>query len=233
MTDHSIERARSTRGAILGVLGDSPAGMTTAELARALGVHPNAVRKQMRRLIADGSVGAERELSGRRGRPAVRYRAAGARREALATRRLARMLVELINEVGADESRVEEFGRRQASRLTTAREGRLALLDLMTAMGFSPRETTPASELRRGGLELVLGNCPFSDAVNADGGRLVCVLHRGISRGLVELTPSAHLTGFVARDPETAGCMIAAEGLRTPGEGLAEPPQVQAPDEPI
>jgi predicted ArsR family transcriptional regulator len=232
MTDPSIERARSTREVILGVLGDSPAGMTTAELARALGLHPNAVRKQMRKLIAEGSVGAERELSGRRGRPAVRYRAADARREAVATHRLARMLVGLIDEVGADESRVEEFGRRQASRLTRAREGRAALFDLMTTMGFSPCETTPASELRRGSLEIVLGNCPFADAVKANGGRLVCVLHRGISRGLVELTPSAHLTKFEARDPETAGCTIAAEGLRPPGEALAFRPPVPPSEEP-
>lgn len=221
MTKQSMDRTRPTRSTILEVLGASPAGMTTAELARALGLHPNAIRKQMRTLTADGSVGAERELSGRRGRPAVRYRAAEARREAGATRRLARMLVELVDEIGPDESRVEEFGRRQASRLTTAREGRVALLDLLTTMGFSPRETTPASESRAGGLKVVLGHCPFTDAVNASGGRLVCVLHRGISRGLVELTPSGRLTAFEVHAPETAGCKIAAEGLRTAGAASA------------
>ena len=207
---------RPTRRAIIEMLGASPAGMTTAELARALGLHPNGVRKQLQALISDGSVGAEREVSGRRGRPAVRYRAAEERREAAAAQRLASLLVELVGEMEPDESQVEEFGRRQATRLATTRDGRAALLNLLTTMGFSPRETTGAKASREGRLEVVLGNCPFEGAVKATGGKLVCVLHRGLSRGLVEMTPTGRLTAFEIRPPETAGCRIAAEGLRTP-----------------
>ena len=132
------------------MLGASPAGMTTAELARALGLHPNGVRKQLQALISDGSVGAEREVSGRRGRPAVRYRAAEERREAAAAQRLASLLVELVGEMEPDESQVEEFGRRQAARLATTHDGRAALLNLLTTMGFSPRETTGAKASREG-----------------------------------------------------------------------------------
>ena len=113
------DEPRPTRRAIIEMLGTSPAGMTTAELARALGLHPNGVRKQLQALISDGSVGAEREVSGRRGRPAVRYRAAEERREATAAQRLASLLVELVGEMEPDESQVEEFGRRQATRLAT------------------------------------------------------------------------------------------------------------------
>lgn len=208
--------ARPTRRAIVEMLGSSPGGMTTAELARALGLHPNGVRKQLKALIRDGSVGAEQVVSGRRGRPAVRYRAADERREAAAAQRLAALLVELVGEMGSDESRVEDFGRRQATRLATTRDGRAALLDLLTTMGFSPRETTGAGDSRDGRLDVVLGHCPFAGAVNAAGGRLVCVLHRGLSRGLVELTPTGRLTAFEIQRPETAGCRISAEGLQPP-----------------
>jgi predicted ArsR family transcriptional regulator len=204
---------RRTRRAIVEALEASPAGMTAAELAVAVGVGPNAVRKQLRALVREGAAGAGLAPDGRRGRPPVRYRAAGAGREAAATRQLARMLVELVAEIGPDETRVEELGRRQAARLASAADGRTALLDLLTTMGFSPRETTPAGQAREGALEVVLGHCPFRDAVSADGGRLVCVLHRGLSRGLVELTPTARMTAFDVRPPETAGCRIAAEGL--------------------
>ena len=210
------EEPRPTRAAIIEMLGASPTGMTTAELASALGRHPNAVRKQLRALTSDGSVGAEREVSGRRGRPAVRYRAAEERREAAAAQRLASMLVELVGEMGPDESQVEEFGRRQATRLATTRDGRAALLDLLTTMGFSPRETTGAKPSREGRLEVVLGHCPFEAAVKAGGGELVCVLHRGLSRGLVEMTPTGRLTAFEIHPPETAGCRIAAKGLQAP-----------------
>jgi predicted ArsR family transcriptional regulator len=198
------------------MLDRAPEGMTAAALASALGRHPNGVRRQLRALIRDGSVGAEREVSGRRGRPAVRYRVAGERAEALATQRLASMLVELIGEVGPGEAEVEEFGRRQASRLAATDDGRAALLDLFTTMGFAPRETTRTAASRAGGLEVVLGHCPFAGAVRADGGKLVCVLHRGLSRGLVEMSPGGRLTAFDIEPPERAGCRIAAEGLGSP-----------------
>ena len=210
------DEPRSTRTAIVGMLAASPGGMTAAELARALGRHPNGVRKQLQSLIRDGSVGAERETSGRRGRPAVRYRAADERREAAAAQRLASMLVELVGEMGPDESRVEEFGRRQAARLATTGDGRGALLDLLTTMGFSPRETTGVEASREGRLEVVLGHCPFAEAVRADGGRLVCILHRGLSRGLAEMSPTGRLTAFDINPPEVAGCRIGAAGLPPP-----------------
>lgn len=207
--------APRTRAAILEMLDGSPEGMTAAALASALGRHPNGVRRQLRALISEGSVGAEREVSGRRGRPAVRYHVAGERREAVATQQLASMLVELIKQIGPDESEVE-FGRRQARRLAATRDGRDALLGLFTTMGFAPRETTPAAAARAGDLEVVLGHCPLAGSVRAKGGKLVCVLHRGLSRGLVEMSPAGRLTAFEIRPPERAGCRLAAQGLRPP-----------------
>jgi predicted ArsR family transcriptional regulator len=223
MTGRGRTSASPTRRSIVELLERSLSGMTAGELADALGVRPNAIRKHLRALVGDGTVGARREATGHRGRPAVRYRAAGPRREAVATARLARMLVELVAEIGPDEARIEEFGRRQAALLAVSGDGRAALLDLLTALGFSPRETTGAAGARSGRLELVLGHCPFRDAVAAEGGRLVCVLHRGISRGLIERSPDARLTGFEARPPEVAGCRIAAAGLGPggPGSGAA------------
>jgi predicted ArsR family transcriptional regulator len=214
------EPPRPTRAAILDLLEAAPAGMTTAELADALGRHPNGVRKQLRALVSDGAVGAERERAARRGRPATRYRAAPGGRETAAARRLAAMLTELVGAMDPGEPRVEEFGRRQARRLASGRDGRAALLGLLTALGFAPRETTRAAAARDGGLEVVLGHCPFADAVEAEGGRLVCVLHRGLSRGLVELTPGARLTAFEARPPAEVGCRIAAEGLGRASGGV-------------
>ncbi|HTI32207.1 MAG TPA: helix-turn-helix domain-containing protein [Miltoncostaea sp.] len=212
-TTRAGDGTRGTRRAILELLGGSSEGMTAAELGRALGMHPNGVRKQLEALARDGSVGAEREVSGRRGRPAIRYRAADERRETAAAQRLAALLVELVAEMGPDEASVEEFGRRQAAQLAASPDGRAALMHMLTTMGFAPRETTGAAAWRDGRLEVVLGRCPFAGAVRADGGRLVCVLHRGLSRGLVELDDGGRLTGFVAEAPERAGCRIAAEGL--------------------
>ena len=149
MTGPTPDEAPSTRRAIVALLVGSPGGMTAAEIAASVGLHANAVRKQLRALVREGSVGAERELSGRRGRPAVRFRAADGRREAAAAGRLTRMLVDLVAELGPDEAAVEDFGRRQAPALAAAPDGRAALMGLLTAMGFAPRETTPAASSDR------------------------------------------------------------------------------------
>ncbi len=43
---------------------------------------------------------------------------------------------------------------------------------------------------------------------------LVCTLHRGLTRGLLdELQPSATLTKFVPEDPDRAGCLIEVKGF--------------------
>jgi predicted ArsR family transcriptional regulator len=53
-----------------------------------------------------------------------------------------------------------------------------------------------------------LGNCPYRDAAR-ESRQVVCTLHRGMTRGLLDvLEPEATLAGFVARDPDTAGCEI-------------------------
>ena len=42
---------------------------------------------------------------------------------------------------------------------------------------------------------------------------LVCGLHRGITRGLLDaLDPNTKLVGFVPKDPEFAGCLIELRG---------------------
>jgi predicted ArsR family transcriptional regulator len=216
MAKRSRSEGGRTRTRILGLLEDSPAGMTADELAEALELHPNGVRRQLRALIEDGAVGATRDPAAARGRPATRYRAADADREAAAVRRLSRMLVALVSELHPDEALVEEFGRRQASDLASGEDGRTAILDLLTTLGFAPQETTGGADARAGRLEVVLGHCPFREAVREEGGEMVCVLHRGISRGLAELSPGGRLADFEVRDPTQAGCRLVAEGLRPP-----------------
>ena len=75
--------------------------------------------------------------------------------------------------------------------------------DALDALGFAP-----SPDKRRGGVCFVLGHCPYRDAVR-ENQEVVCTLHRGITRGLLDrLAPRAELTGFLAKDPDTAGCEI-------------------------
>jgi hypothetical protein len=53
-----------------------------------------------------------------------------------------------------------------------------------------------------------------------ENSEVVCTLHRGITRGLLDvLQPAAKLKAFVPKDPADAGCLITVAGLgaqRTP-----------------
>lgn len=56
--------------------------------------------------------------------------------------------------------------------------------------------------------------CPFADAVLAEGGHLVCALHRGLTLGLLDATePDAHLAELDIRDPIAAGSRVLVRGL--------------------
>ena len=54
----------------------------------------------------------------------------------------------------------------------------------------------------------MLRNCPYRSAVRANQ-PAVCAIHRGMTTGLREgVDPGATLSGFVPKDPDTAGCLI-------------------------
>jgi predicted ArsR family transcriptional regulator len=78
----------------------------------------------------------------------------------------------------------------------------------LAAMGFAPERTSPG----QGELTYELGNCPYREAV-VENQPAVCMLHRGITQGLLdELSPQTKLTGFVPKDPMSAGCLIELRG---------------------
>ena len=57
-----------------------------------------------------------------------------------------------------------------------------------------------------------LRNCPYR-AVVPERQPLVCGLHRGITRGLLDaIDPKTRLTGFEPKDPDVAGCLVEVRG---------------------
>ena len=78
----------------------------------------------------------------------------------------------------------------------------------LAAMGFQPQRRRPGP----GQLTYCLQTCPYRDVVR-ERQPLVCGLHRGMTRGLLEtIDPRTRLTGFVPKDPDTAGCLIELRG---------------------
>ncbi len=190
-----------------------PAG--TDEMAQRLGMHPNGVRTHLERLCAAGLLVKSRKAQ-TRGRPRDMWSvSAGAEPGGSPPRAygdLARWLARATPPTKTRLREVENAGREIGRELapTDAESAEAALRDTLTGLGFQPA-------LKRNGdgaLCCRLDNCPYRNSVK-ENREVVCTLHLGISRGILDvIDPRAELTGFVPKDPDTAGCEIQVEGLK-------------------
>jgi predicted ArsR family transcriptional regulator len=183
---------------------------TTQELADRVGRHANTTRVQLE-LLAQAGLIERRSTRQRRGRPRHEWAIApGARPAGRPPEALGQLSAWLARAMGGDtaladvEGTGREIGRELAPHDNPQPSVAAALHDALTALGFAPRAEASAA----GHACFVLGNCPYRTAV-AHNQPVVCSLHRGITEGLLErLHPGAALTGFVAKDPFTAGCVV-------------------------
>lgn len=221
---------QSTRARLFALLGELKRSAHTEELAERVGLHPNGVRVHLELLRSSGLVVRTRARQAV-GRPRDEWaispdaRPGGDPPSAYAE--LGRWLARAIPPTKTRLRDVEATGRQVGRELAPA-NGPSApaaagdvIQSTLAAMGFQPqRQDEPG-----GGVVVYrLDNCPFRDAVH-ENQPVVCMLHRGITRGLLEvLEPSASLAGFVPRDPDTAGCLIELEGVSAAGLRGAEDP---------
>lgn len=197
------------RARLFNALGELRRPATTQELARRVGRHPNTARTQLQ-LMADAGLLERRSTQQRRGRPrdewAIAPDAKPAGQPPQAYAHLSRWLARAGGDLEAIERTGREIGREIAPE-TPDRPTADSMHDALTAMSFAPRLEPTAPER----LHFVLGNCPYRDAVRQNQ-PAVCSLHKGITLGLLDrLDPHAKLTGFVAKDPYTAGCLISVQ----------------------
>lgn len=212
--------AHPSRRAIAETLGATGEGMTVAELARRVELHPNAVRQHLEILQRAGVVvSAPSAPTGRRGRPSSRYALAAPHAvAAVGHRELVRLLIEFVRRSRTTEDEIEAFGWDQGHRLVAGGQGVEALVASMAGLGFAPEEVTSEADRRAGQLDLRLRSCPFKEAVLTEGGHLICALHRGLVRGALErVDGDAELAAFEPRDPVTAGCRVLVSGLARVG----------------
>lgn len=210
--------AHPSRRRIAESMGTSPSGMTVAELADRVGLHPNAIRQHLAIMQRAGVVVAAASVAtGLRGRPSRRYGLVAPHGvAAVGHRALVRLLLELVRRAGVSEDAVEAFGMEQGIQMLDpgAQGDPQVLADAFAGMGFAPEEVTTQTARHAGDMDLRLRACPFKEAVLAEGGHLICVLHRGLVRGALErVDPDAEIADFEPKDPVTAGCRVLIRGL--------------------
>lgn len=198
--DATVQDARSgTRGRLRLLLQEHPSGLSVTELAAALGLKQNGVRKHLAALAATGEIVAGSRPSMAAGRPARVYRPVS-QVPGYPHRMLARMLLRAIEGVDADE----------AERIALTSGPPQTLDDMLGSLGFAPAEITPGAERRAGRRIIELRACPFLDLLDAPHGHLVCAFHRGLVRR--DMPEGASLDAFRVV-PEGPRCTIELSGV--------------------
>jgi predicted ArsR family transcriptional regulator len=199
-----------TRHALFRYVAEAGEPTTIAELTAHVGLHHNAVRQHVAKLVGAGLIVETTAPATGRGRPRLQYTvepgAAGRWGGGVTPyERLSELLAEIIR----TGDRPVDVGRRAGVRAAgaVARSGGVArVLDVMAREGFEPE-----SDRHGDRTQVVLAACPFRTAAIADP-LTVCAVHLGLAEGLVEGT-DVRVTALVPRDPRTAGCLLEIDHL--------------------
>jgi len=181
-----------SRARVLGVLQDAGAALGVADVAEAVGLHPNTTRFHLDGLVDAGLVQRATEERETPGRPRTLY---SARPEAgRAGPRSYRLLAEILTSYLASQSRQPavaaltagtEWGRFLARRpapfrRATVEQATAELVQVLDEVGFAPEAVTVGRKRR-----VLLHHCPFREAAEQHR-EVVCAVHLGLMRGLLE-----------------------------------------------
>jgi predicted ArsR family transcriptional regulator len=197
--------ARPAARRVASVLERAGRPLTAQEVAEALGRHHSGVRNQLAALERAGVVEGRADPPRGRGRPVRRYALAPDpdAREAEGHRELVRLLMTLVDRLALRPDEMERFGEEQGAAVPRPGGGVDELWEAFRRMGFAPRGDAGAP------LDVVLDRCPFADGVEAPGGDLICVLHRGLARGILgRAAPGVTVEELVIENPRDAGCRL-------------------------
>jgi predicted ArsR family transcriptional regulator len=195
-----------TRHEIFRYIARSPHRVDIAELTAHVGLHHNAIRQHLARLLAAELVVETTSEAAGRGRPRLRYSIEPTADSRWGVCGPYEKLALLLSEVIRSGDPPVEVGRRSASGTNAETElisdpaGRL--VDQMARYGFDPSPAGSGDEI-----EIVLRTCPFETAALVDPDT-VCDLHLGIAHGIAASVPGLVIDDLVRRDPRQANCVL-------------------------
>jgi predicted ArsR family transcriptional regulator len=200
----------NTRYAIYLELVRSPRPLATADVADALGLHPNTVRPHLERMREAGLLAVEVSARGDVGRPQHRYSVApdapslGLEPPTMPV--LAAMVLGLARRLDAGPDDAEAVGHdeglRRARPYADAPSTLEALVSDLDRLGFDPIVTAGAGDGGHGDAVddvgdavVAFAHCPFADLAR-EHPDLVCGLHRGMVAGFVTQMGDADVREF-------------------------------------
>lgn len=182
---------------------DGAAGVI--ELTEHTGLHHNAVRQHLAKLVAAGLVIKRLQPSAGRGRPRQLFEVdPGASERWGAGGPYERLSLMLLDMIRTGDTAVE-VGRREGRKTTPAAVGSEPVARLRSSMaagGFDPVTTLDGDSA-----VFTLQTCPFVSAAASDP-ETICSLHLGIAEGLASGEQGVRVEGLEPRDPRLAGCIL-------------------------
>jgi predicted ArsR family transcriptional regulator len=187
-------------------LADAGRPVDVAELTAHLGLHHNAVRQHLAKLLAAGLVTESTAPTGGRGRPRLRYAvdpSVDSRWGVIGPYERLAMLMAEITRSGASPVEVgRRAGRRGRLGASPATDPIDDLVEQMTQHGFEP------TAVRQGAhADITLHRCPFETAALVDPDT-VCGLHLGLAFGAAEAHDGLVIDELVPRDPRRTRCRL-------------------------
>jgi predicted ArsR family transcriptional regulator len=206
-----------SRGRVLELLRSADGPLTTADVARRCGLHPNTARFHLDALVEAGLAARDSGHGhGTPGRPAVGYRAQAGRAPGARTgerhyRLLAEMLASLVAGLaGNPAATAERAGREWGAFLTEpappyqrppAATALNELTGLLSDTGFAPVARSGQA------LRLELRACPFRE-VAMEHQAVVCSLHLGLIRGALDRMRAPLTADRLEVFPEPGLCRV-------------------------
>lgn len=198
-----------TRHRIFRHVADAGRPVDVIELTAALGLHHNAVRQHLAKLVDAGLLIEGTAPASGRGRPRLQYTPAPDTDSRWGVvgpyERLSLLLAEIIHtgdpppEVGRRAGRRAHLERKPVTR---AADPVGAFVDEMAHQGFDPVALERGSDVA-----ITLRSCPFATTALADPGT-VCGLHLGIAHGIAEAIGGLAVDELIPFDPRRAHCEL-------------------------
>lgn len=187
-------------------IADAERPVDVAELTEHLGLHHNAIRQHLAKLVDAGLVSEASAPRVGRGRPRLVYTVDPSAESRWGVtgpyERLTVMLTEIIRSGDSPVDVGRRVGHRVRVAATNIADPVSRFVDMMERHGFEPTAT------RRGDqADIVLRACPFETTALADPDT-VCGLHLGLAVGTADSIDGLVIDELIPRDPRRGTCRL-------------------------
>ena len=195
-----------TRHELFRYIADAERPVDVVELTEHLGLHHNAIRQHLAKLVEAGLVAEATAPPVGRGRPRLCYTVHPSAESRWGVTGPYERLTLLLSEIIRSGDSPVDVGRRAGRKIRVARSDAAdpvrGLADAMERHGFEP------TAKRRGNqVDIVLGACPFETTALANPDT-VCGLHLGLALGAADSLEGLVIDELIPRDPRLGTCRL-------------------------